>query len=392
MKKIPEEEIARRLALLVEQLEKKNVHCAVLFQNTDRFYYSGTFQDGVLLVRCGGDPVLFVKRTLERAIDESPIRQIVGYEDIGEVYEYIGDHRLHTEKVGMEMDTIPAKFYLGLTKSFPSLNYVDISKDIRSQRSVKSEYEIELMREGGRRLDRVLGLFREEIRPSMTEYDLYGILLELFRREDAILHVRTRSFSMEVLPITILSGSNVARHSSMDSPSGGGAGISVSFPAGPGHRVIEKGDPVLIDMAFNYGGYIIDCTRIFSLGRVDSLLKRAHTVSTHCHEIFFERARDGVPIPDLYREIMEYVEKEGFSEWFMGGVKFIGHGVGLELDEFPILSEQFRAHIQQGMTIAFEPKFIFEKGGTGYENTYHIRKEDVESLNQFDGSIQSVEG
>jgi len=390
MMKIPEREIQNRLHVLSVRLEALGIHCAILFQNTDRFYYSGTIQDGVLLVRCGGEPVLFVKRTLQRAMQEATVKQIVGYEDIGEVYEYIGDHRLYTESVGLEMDAIPTKFYLGLVKSFPSLNFVDISKEVRIQRSIKSEYELNLMREGGRRLDRVLEQFKEEFRSGMTEYDLYGKMLELFRRQDAVLYVRTRSFNMEVLPVTILSGPNAAFHSSMDSPSGGGEGISVSFPAGPGHRVIGSGEPVLIDVAFNFGGYIIDCTRIFSLGKVSEDEERAHLVSRRCHEIFLQSASDGVSIPALCRQIAEYVQKEGLSAVFMGGVKFIGHGVGLELDEFPVLSEKFNGSLKQGMTVAFEPKFIFPSGGVGYENTYHIGKSGAESLIRFDGSVQTV--
>jgi Xaa-Pro dipeptidase len=390
MKKTPEREIQNRLEILSGRLEALGIHCAILFQNTDRFYYSGTIQDGVLLVRCGGEPVLFVKRTLQRALEESSIKRTVGYEDIGEVYEYIGDHRLYTESVGLEMDTIPAKFYLGLVKTFPSLNFVDISKEVRIQRSVKSEYELNLMREGGRRLDRVLEQFRAEFRPGMTEYGLYGKMLELFCRQDAVLYVRTRSFNMEVLPVTILSGPTAALHSSMDSPSGGGEGVSVSFPAGPGHRVIGSGEPVLIDVAFNFGGYIIDCTRIFSVGKISEDKQRAHRISGQCHEIFLESARHGVSIPALCRKIAGYVDREGLSGVFMGKAKFIGHGVGLELDEFPVLSGKFNSSLKQGMTVAFEPKFIFGDGGVGYENTYHIGEIGAESFIRFDGSVQTV--
>jgi Xaa-Pro dipeptidase len=392
MRKTPDAEIERRLSRLSDRLDRLGVHCAILFQNVDRFYYSGTAQDGVLLVRCGGEPVLFVKRTLERARQESPIQRVVGYLRIREVYEYIADHGLHTERVGLEMDTIPAKYYLGLTRFFPSVEFVDISKEILHQRSVKSEHEIALMREGGLRLDRVFGQLGELMRPGMTEYDLFGTVMELFRRQNAILLVRTRSYSMEVLPVTLLSGPNAARHSAMDSPSGGGEGVSVAFPAGPGRRVIGKGEPVLIDVAFNYDGYVIDCTRIFSYGNVGDEHAWAHGVSAGCHDIFREKARDGVFIPDLFREIAGYVDRQGLSDVFMGGVAFIGHGVGLELDEFPVLSEGFEGRLERGMTVAFEPKFIYRSGGVGYENTYLIGERGAESLNGFDGAIQAVEG
>jgi Xaa-Pro dipeptidase len=131
----------------------------------------------------------------------------------------------------------------------------------------------------------------------------------------------------------------------------------------------------------------VDCTRVFALGKIDPVFKRAHLVSDHCHKLFLEKARRGAFIPDIHNEIIQYVSREGFADVFMGGVKFIGHGVGLDLDEFPIITENFKEYIQEGMVIAFEPKFIFEHGSAGYENTYYIVNEQVETLNHFKKSI-----
>jgi len=388
MKTIPDREITRRVRSLCELLKAKDVNFALIFQNTDRFYFTGTLQDGVLLVPTDGrSPVLFIKRTLERALEESPLENIIGFTDIREVYEYIWDQELDPATVGLEMDIIPAKFYLNLLRSFPQTRFVDISKEIRSIRAIKSEFEIDIMREGGRRLDNVLEKLLKELKPGRTEYDVYRKLTDLFYEQEALLHIRTRSFSMESLPIHILSGQNAAKHSAMDSPSGGGDGISIAFPAGPGFRKLQMGETVLIDVAFNYAGYNIDCARVFAFGKIDTIYERAHRVSDRCHELFLKKARMGSYIPDVYNEIVEYVSKEGLSDVFMGGVKFIGHGVGLELDEFPIITENFKEYIQKGMVIAFEPKFIFDHGSAGYENTYYIVNEQAETLSHFEQSI-----
>jgi Xaa-Pro aminopeptidase len=173
----------------------------------------------------------------------------------------------------------------------------------------------------------------------------------------------------------------------MDSPSGGGNGISLAFPAGAGFKKLVKGEPILIDVAFSYEGYIVDCTRIFSLGKPSPKFMQAHDISGECHSLFYDILTNGASIPEIYKKISSQVDRYGLADVFMGNVKFIGHGVGLELDEYPILTENFEATFQDGMVIAFEPKFVFRDGTVGFENTYYIRDGKPESVSNFSESI-----
>jgi len=114
---------------------------------------------------------------------------------------------------------------------------------------------------------------------------------------------------------------------------------------------------------------------------------QAHDISGECHSLFYEILTHEASIPEIYFKIYSQVDQCGLADVFMGNVKFIGHGVGLELDEYPILAEKFRGTIQDGMVIAFEPKFVFEDGTVGYENTYYIRNGKPVSVSAFSESI-----
>lgn len=384
----PANEIDGRVSALAEQLRRMNMDCAFLTQNADRFYYTGTLQDGILMVHAEHPPVLFIKRTLSRAREESPLRDIVNYRSTGEIKAFMDDNRLPSLVVGMTMDVVPAKLYLAFRELFPDAAFVDVSWSVRIQRAVKSRYELGLLREGGKRFDRVLERLKGYIRPGISEYELYMIFTRLLQEEGSSIFIRTRMYNMEAEPKYILSGESASKRSAMDSPTASGDGISRAFPSGAGRRQVRENETVVVDAVFVYEGYIVDCTRVYAVKRLDDRLIKAHEVSVSCHGLFRKKALPGIYVPDLYRDILARVQSEGLEDVFMGGVKFAGHGVGLELDELPVVSERFEGHLQEGMVVAFEPKFVFEDGCAGFENTYVIENGGVRSLTLSPEGIQ----
>jgi Xaa-Pro aminopeptidase len=381
-------EFMGRIGVLQRNLIKAEIDCAILLQNVDRYYYTGTFQDGALFVHTEHEPVLFIKRALSRAIEESPIDLIIGYRKLSSLGEFLHENHLSSRKIGIDMDVIPAKLYLDLQSVFPESELVDISESVRRQRAVKSSFEISMLREGGRRFDQVFDRIKGVIQPGMSEYQIYQYFTRVLLEMESSLYIRTRMFNMEAVQNFILSGENAAKLSLIDSPTAAGTGITVAFPYGAGMKILVKGEPIIIDSVFVFEGYIVDCTRVFTLGKLNRTFTRAHDVSRSCHDRFRKSAKPGVFIPDLYKNILELVDEKGLDKVFMGGVKFIGHGVGLELDELPVITQQYEDTLEEGMVIAFEPKFVFAGGTVGYENTYCIENGEMVSLNQTEESIQ----
>ena len=385
---LSENESRQRTEELREYLIRTGMDCAFVFHNVDRFYYTGTMQDGVLVVHVNHEPVLYIRRTLSRAKQESTLEHVQGFRNLRDIAEHMAENSLSCRQIGTDMDILPAKLYVGLGKVFPEAEIMDISGFIRRQRSVKSSFELSLMQEAGRRFDHVLECMRDELHPGMSEFQAYIRFSQLLLKHRSSLLVRARMFNMEAETRYILGGDSAAKLSSIDSPNAAGTGISRAFPTGGGDKKLRAGEPILIDSVFVHEGYLVDCTRIYAFGELESHFVAAHDVSRMCHDLFKAHVKPGMYIPDLYRMVAEFVEDKGLDDVFMGEVRFIGHGVGLELDEFPIISENFDDVIEEGMAIAFEPKFLFPGGTVGFENTYQIVKGGVKSVNRMDEAIQ----
>ena len=138
---LPEDESRKRIEQLQEYLIRTGMDCAFVFHNVDRFYYTGTMQDGILMVHVNHEPVLYIRRTLSRATEESTLEHVLGFRNLRNIAEYMAENSLSCRQVGTDMDILPAKLYVGLGKVFPDAEIVDISGFIRRQRSVKSSFE-----------------------------------------------------------------------------------------------------------------------------------------------------------------------------------------------------------------------------------------------------------
>ena len=387
MPKVPFKEIRNRIDLLIKSMNENDVDLSIIVQNVDRYYFTGTMQNGVLLVTKNGGTKLFIRRTLETAIEESSMEEIAPYYGTKTVKEYAINNKIKVKKLGLEMDVLPSFLYVKFRQLFPDAEIYDISMDIKRIRMVKSEYEINLIREAAGRLDKVMSELKNFIKPGIEEKDILPDYVRLIVSKDSSPCVRTRQYNMEAIQKYILSGESAFRQSYLDSPSSGGTGVTYAFPGGAGEKVIRSNEPIMVDLVMNYEGYNSDCTRVFAISSIEKKFLHAHEVSRMCHDVFKDLAAKRKNIKEITKSIRKVVEHSDFEPYFMGGVKFIGHGIGLELDEIPVITDSFDEYIQPGMVIAFEPKFIFEDGAVGYETTYLIGDHDVEPLNKFPESI-----
>jgi Xaa-Pro aminopeptidase len=108
-----------------------------------------------------------------------------------------------------------------------------------------------------------------------------------------------------------------------------------------------------------------------------------------------KEAMPGVKAGDLYEMATEMSERLGYGENFMGAggqkIRFAGHGIGLELDEYPFIAKGQKMVLEEGMTIAVEPKLVFPgKGVVGIENTHLVGKDGLIQLTLADEQITIV--
>jgi Xaa-Pro dipeptidase len=378
-------EIETRVEKLQTVLREAEIGAALIVQKTDLFYFSGTSQQGYLFIPDDGDPLLMVFKDFERARLESPLQGVVPIGSPRRIPELLAQHgyRSPTE-IGLELDVLPVNLYRQYQRIFGTAELADISPQIRLIRSVKSAFEIDCIRQAARGSDLVSARVHELLEAGKTELELAGELEGYARSLGHQGIVRMRLWGSELFYGHLLSGPDAAVPSYLASPTGG-AGPSRSTAQGAGFKEIKKNEPILVDYVFAFDGYLSDHTRIFCIGRLPDELMRGHEAMLEIQEQVKSRALPGAASGEIYDFMVEQAEEKGVGDWFMGvgdrRIRFTGHGIGLELDEYPFLASGQKLKLEENMIIALEPKLIIPgKGVVGIENTHLVTARGLEPM------------
>lgn len=360
----------------------------------NQYYLTGTMQDGLIIIKRNGTLMYFARRSYERAKKESPISECIypmgKYSDAAEICgKQLGNVLMDTDIATIEvLDRL--KVHFKINEIYP------IKKILSEVRSIKSPYELEAVKDAGKRHQYLL----EEVVPNLLREGMSEVELsaELFEKMLKLGHngvSRFNSFQTEMVIGQIAFGANSLYPTNFDGP-GGMKGLNSAVPLFGSHNtLLKKGDLVFIDVAFCMEGYHSDRTQVYMFGSKpsDEILK------THrkCVEIQKRTAALLKPnsIPsDIYSSIMSSLDSE-FIENFMGfgerRVRFLGHGVGLYVDELPVIAKGFDKPIKENMVFALEPKKgISQVGMVGGEDTYIVTPDGGECITGGEKDIISV--
>jgi len=387
-------EIKNRLERFQEQLRRHGIEAALVVQKVDLFYLSGTDQDAHLWVPSTGAPLLMVRRSIQRAEEDSPLERIVPLRRLSELPSLIQEHDgSMPSRLGLEMDVLPAAMYLAYADLFPSAQMVDVSRLIRGVRMVKSAHEVSLIREAAQMADRLLEEVPRLIRESATETELAAKAEAFYRSLGHPGIFRMRGFNQESIYGHILAGPGGAVPSASPGPTGG-AGAGPFYSQGSSTRRLAPHEPILVDYTANVKGYLSDQARIFSLDELPSKFHRVHRIMLEVQDAVAAGGKPGAAASSLYNLALGIVKKAGLGEGFMGypqPVPFVAHGLGLELDEWPVIGRNSEHVLEKGMVFALEPKFIFPgEGVVGIENVFLVVDHGMEKLNAFPDEIVIV--
>jgi Xaa-Pro aminopeptidase len=389
---VPVDELANRIVKLQKALAAREMDGALISQKTDLFYFGATSQQGWLYVPVAGKPILMIFKEFGRARQESPLDEIVSILSSKKIPEVLSKFGYSLPAVlGMELDVLPTNLYFQYCSIFKQTKIEDISFEIRWIRAVKSAFEVDKISAAAQLSDKVAAMVPELLEVGKTEVALAGELEGYARSLGHQGIVRMRMWGSELFYGHLLSGDGAAIPSYLASPTGG-TGVSSVIGQGAGFRKIKSNEPVLVDYVFALDGYISDHARIFSIGRLPGELEAAHEAMLEIQDEIKSQARPGTHTGDLYELMVSLAEKKGYAENFMGvgdrRIRFTGHGVGLELDEFPFIAKGQHLALEAGMIIALEPKTIFPgKGVVGIENTHLVTENGLESLSRFPDEI-----
>jgi Xaa-Pro aminopeptidase len=383
--KVPLDELEHRLERFRARMSRDHQDwgMAAIFGRVNLYYFTGTIQDGVLLIPRDGEPVLWVRRSLERALEESlfpQIRPMSGFRDAARETGPIPD------RIYLETELVPVALLDRFRKYFPFAHVGSLDRLVTKVRAVKSPFEIGLLERAGAIHRRVLeeqvpGILREGMTEATLGTQVYSIMVE--QGHQGI--VRFGSFNTEIEVGQIGFGESSLYPTSFNGP-GGCHGLSPAGPVlGSRERRLRRGDLVFIDNACGVEGYQTDKTMTYLFA--GSLPEEALEVHRRCVDLQYRMARllkPGNTPSSVYTEIMEDLAPE-FLDNFMGfgnrRVNFLGHGVGLVVDEFPVIAPGFDEPLEEGMTIALEPKKgIAGIGMVGIENTFLVTHKGGRSL------------
>ncbi|MGI6119731.1 MAG: M24 family metallopeptidase, partial [Desulfosporosinus sp.] len=361
-------------------LQNKGIEGALLVQRADTLYFSGTAQNVHVYIPGEGKPIVLARRDFRRAQSDSSwdVIQMRGRSGIP---EYIQETGLPLPEIlGLELDVLPVNQFERIRQIFPHAKLVDVSREVRLQRAVKSQWELARQQESAQIQTLLLEYAKEVIYAGMTEIELEGLLFSKARLLGHGGYIRMRAFNSESRGGAITSGARAAVASFFDGPVTG-QGISIAHPAGASMAQIQRGEPISVDIGTVVHGYQIDQTRILSIGPLSEELVTVYEVAKKVEELIMRALIPGRLAGDVYKETLTWIrENTPYEENFMGygpsRVSFVGHGVGLDLDELPTISRGSQEVLKSGMVLAIEPKFVFPGiGAVGIEDTVVITDE-----------------
>lgn len=375
--------LAKELKLRWNKIQQNmsDVHAdgLLICDNVNLYYVSGRIFRGYCYIPVKREPIFFVRRPL--GLNGTQVVYIRKPEEIGEYLQKNGI--AFPDKLLLESDSISYSDYKRYETIFTPKEILNGTALLRRCRSIKTPYEIDLIRRSGELHAKTYETIPSLYRKGMTDVE-FSIELEHECRKLGSLGIfRIFGQSMEIFMGSVLAGDNADIPSPYDFAMGG-AGLDVSLPVGCNGTVLTEGMSLMVDMGGNFTGYMTDMTRTYAIGSVQELALKAHETSIAIHQAIAAKARPGVAAKDLYELAAEMANHAGLSDYFMGHRQkagFIGHGVGIEINEAPVLAPRSRDILAEGMVFALEPKFVIPgTGALGIENTYAVTADGVEKL------------
>ncbi len=363
-----------------------------ILQNADQYYFAGTVQVGILCVAAEGEPLYLVQKSVARARIESPWERVVSLSSMRKAADILAGEGLpRPRRIGLEMDVLPAAYYLRFRELFPDTDFVDASETVRTIRMVKSAFEAGQIRAAARMLEKAFAGVPGWAHLGATELEVAAQIERCLRLQGHQGLTRMRGFNNEIGYGSVSSGPAACHPTFFPGPVGY-IGLYPAIPNGASLRRISAGDSLVVDIVGGYGGYIADKTRTYAVGELPEDMRNAHEFVLALNAEIEAMLRPGTECSGIYRRALELVGDSPYAGAFMGAgesqVRFVGHGVGLELDEWPVLASGFDITLQAGMTIAVEPKVFFPaRGGVGIENTYLVTGTGFEKLTPFEEQI-----
>lgn len=387
LRRVPREELEARLQRFRAAMDAADPQwqMAVISDKLDMYYFTGTMQDGALIIR-PGDEILWVRRSYSRACHESllPDPQIRRMKSYRQPAEYYGSPCPDVIYLDYKHTTLE---WMGFfSKYFPAKQRKNLNPILAKLRSIKSAYEMDLMIRAGRIHGEVMGqgvapLLRTGISEAELAVQLY---LKLVLAGGQGVARTNRPTGEDAIGLASFGKSALVR-TAFDGP-GGTAGTCVAVQSiGSPFRLLREGRLVYLDIPCGADGYNTDKTVVYYYGDLDrdpekDTILRAYNYCLELEKATAALLRPGAVFGSVYDTMLADFDRT-YEGCFMNGGQFLGHSIGLVMDETPVIAHGVKDVVRENMTLAVEPKIALPGiGMVGTENTYRITAEGAVSL------------
>lgn len=371
-------------------IDKAGMEACLLTVDVNLYYTTGRIYGGYFYLPVDGDPLFLVRRP--NGITGDNVIYIRKPEDIPAV---LAERGLSMPKrLMLEADELTYNEYVRLSRVFNADELGNATALLKTLRMVKTPMEIAQFRFAAERHAATYKEIPDCYRPGMTDLEFQFEIERVMRRNGSIGLFRAFGANMDIFMGSILAGDNAETPSPFDFALGGG-GMNSACPLGANGTLLKDGTAIMVDMAGNYAAYMTDMTRVFSVGKLPDVAYRAHQVALTIQHEIEAVAKPGVACAELYNIAAGIAKSEGLEDRFMGTkqqAKFVGHGIGLQINELPVLTPRSRDLLAANMVFALEPKFVIPGvGAVGIENSFLVTDDSIEKITLFNEEITKLD-
>lgn len=372
-----------------QAMQKIHADGCLLSVDVNLYYTTGRIYSGYFYLPAEGAPWFFVKRP--NGLEGNNVEYIRKPEQITEIFAANGLKM--PEKLLLEADELTYSDYIRLQALFNPKETANATTLMRTLRQIKTPWEIEQFRISAKQHALTYSEIAACFRPGMTDLELQYEIEKRMRKNGSIGLFRAFGANMDIFMGSILAGDNAENPSPFDFALGGG-GMATSCPLGANGTILKEGTAIMVDMAGNYTAYMTDMTRVFSVGKLTDLSYRAHQTALFIQSEIENIARPGTACAELYNIASKIADNEGLTQYFMGTkqqARFVGHGIGIQINELPVLTPRSKELLAPGMVFALEPKFVIPGvGAVGIENSFLVSETGLEKITHFEEEIISL--
>jgi Xaa-Pro aminopeptidase len=268
-------------------------------------------------------------------IDDLRVYREFTEDPMDELSSALKNLKLDHERIGIEMEFLPAKDFATLQKNLPSVRWVAADPIFNRARQIKTGNELTLLRSLSKLTDKAIGDTLKQATVGMSEMDLAGLLLSSLFAGGA-----------ENYKLLIIA-----------------SGERSQFPnVGPTDRKLRAGDLIRMEIFGQKNGYLAGICRTAVVGQPTAEQATIWSNLIACKYLVMEMIKPGAGCREIYQTFLNKFSELGFEP-----ISFVAHGIGLHLHEEPYMGRYGIATVETGMVGAFEP-LVYIPGRFGMQN------------------------